>query len=128
VHSDLVGIYVTTEASMPVLEAARRAGILSRLSIVTTDLFPALVEQIRKGHVLASIDQRPYTQGRMVFRVLHPFLGKGSCPASQVRLSPHLVIQGNLDFLQQQSSDSKKETASADYIDAADLEDYSSGL
>jgi ABC-type sugar transport system substrate-binding protein len=36
-HPDLVGIYVATEASIPVLNAARDAGILSQLSIITTD-------------------------------------------------------------------------------------------
>src|SRR5271155_1861730 len=70
-HPDLKGIYVSTEASIPVIEAARDAGILPRLAIITTDLFPALVEHIRSGNVLATIYQRPFTQGRMAFRVLH---------------------------------------------------------
>src|SRR5437762_2949307 len=39
-HPDLAGIYVTTEASMPVVEAARDAQLLDRLTIIATDLFP----------------------------------------------------------------------------------------
>jgi LacI family transcriptional regulator len=94
----LNGVYVTTEASIPVLTAARDAGILERLTIITTDLFPALVPQIRSGAVTATIYQRPRTQGALAFRVLHEFLTEGKCPTSQVTLAPHLVMQGNLDF------------------------------
>jgi LacI family transcriptional regulator, galactose operon repressor len=97
-HPDLAGMYITTEASIPVIQAARDAGILPRLTIITTDLFPALVQEIRQGTVAATIYQRPRTQGRMAFRVLHEFLTEGSCSAPQVTFSPHLVMRGNLEF------------------------------
>jgi LacI family transcriptional regulator len=97
-HPDLAGIYVTTEASIPVLNAARDAGVLGKLTIITTDLFSTLVPHIRSGAVSATIYQRPRTQGRMAFRVLHEFLAEGECPSYQVSLAPHLVMRGNLDF------------------------------
>jgi LacI family transcriptional regulator, galactose operon repressor len=106
-HSDIAGVYVTTEASMPVVRAARDAGLLEQLTIITTDLFPALVSEIRAGKVIATIYQRPRTQGRMAFRVLNEFLAEGECPSYQVTLAPHLVMRGNLDFfLARQSSES----------------------
>jgi LacI family transcriptional regulator len=127
-HPDLAGIYVTTEASIPVIEAARDAGVLSRLALITTDLFPALVERIRQGEVLATIDQRPYTQGRLAFRVLHQFLVEGTCPTCQVTLSPHLVMRGNLDyFLQHQSQDVITEKGAEKMIDTADQPGYAAG-
>ena len=97
-HPDLAGIYVTTEASIPVLNAAREARILDRLTVITTDLFPALVPEIRSRAVAATIYQRPRTQGRIAFRVLHEFLLEGEPPPVQVTLAPHLVMRGNLDF------------------------------
>jgi len=103
-HPDLAGIYVTTEASIPVINAARDAGLLNKLTIITTDLFPALVPQIRSGAVSATIYQRPRTQGRMAFRVLHEFLAEGECPSYQVTLAPHLVMRGNLDFFLERQS------------------------
>jgi LacI family transcriptional regulator, galactose operon repressor len=127
-HPDIAGIYVSTEASIPVIEAARDTGVLPHLAIITTDLFPALVEHIRAGSVLATIFQRPYTQGRMAFRVLHEFLVEGSCPAYQVTLAPHLVMRGNLDFfMQHQSRESGTEKDSHGPIDGVDLESYSVG-
>lgn len=131
-HPDLAGIYVCTEVSLPVIDAARDSGMLPNLSIITTDLFPPLVEHIRADRVLATIYQRPYTQGRMAFRVLHEFLVEGSCPAYHVTLAPHLVMRGNLEyFLQQQTAESHTETAVsaasnvAGAIDTVNLEGYS---
>jgi LacI family transcriptional regulator len=113
-HPDLKGIYVTTEASIPVLNAARDTGRLDQLTVITTDLFPALVEEIRSGAVIATIYQRPSTQGQMAFRVLHEFLVEGECSTVQVTLAPHLVMRGNLDFfLQRESFESGTEKRSA---------------
>jgi LacI family transcriptional regulator len=103
-HPDLNGLYITTEASIPVVNAARDADILHRLTIITTDLFPALVPEIRSGAVEATIYQRPRTQGLMAFRVLHEFLTEGKYPNPQVTLAPHLVMRGNLDFFLQRES------------------------
>ncbi len=109
-HPDLAGVYVTTEASIPVLNAARDTNMLEKLTVITTDLFPNLVPEIRSRAVAATIYQRPRTQGRMAFRVLHEFLVEGECPSFQVTLAPHLVMRGNLDFfLQRQSLESSAE-------------------
>ena len=111
--SNLSGVYVTTEASVPVLKAARDAKMLDRLTIITTDLFPELVPQIRSGAVAASIYQRPRSQGQIAFRMLHEFLVEGANRSHRVALAPHLVMRGNLEFflqrLSQESSQEKKE-------------------
>jgi LacI family transcriptional regulator len=106
---DLAGVYVTTEASMPVLSAARDTNLLERLTIITTDLFPDLVPQIRGGAVAATIYQRPRAQGRMALHMLYDFLSEGANREHQVALAPHLVMRGNLDFfLQRESHESVK--------------------
>lgn len=109
---DVAGIYVTTEASMPVVKAARDASLLERLTIITTDLFPDLVPEIRSGVVAATIHQRPLTQGRMAFRMLHEFLSEGSSASHRIQLAPHVVMRGNMDFfLQRQSPESDGQRA-----------------
>jgi LacI family transcriptional regulator len=96
--------------------------------MITTDLFPALAERIRKNEVLATIDQRPYTQGRLSFRVLHQFLVEGSCPTCQVTLSPHLVMRGNLEyFLEHQSQDVTTERGTTEMIDSGDRANFAAG-
>jgi LacI family transcriptional regulator len=106
-NPDLSGVYVTTEASTPVLRAARDMKMLDRLTVITTDLFPDLVAEIRSRAVTATIYQRPRTQGRMAFRVLHEYLVDGEISSEQLSLAPHLVMRGNLDFfLQRQTLES----------------------
>ena len=97
-HPDLSGLYITTEASIPVIQAARDSGMPGRLSIITTDLFPKLAEELRMGNVAATIYQRPRTQGRLAFQVLYNYLADGRAPQQQVTLVPHLVMRGNLDY------------------------------
>jgi LacI family transcriptional regulator len=97
-HPDLSAIYITTEASMPVITAARDAGMLGRISIIATDLFPRLVDEIRAGNVAATIYQRPRTQGRFAFQVLYDYLIEGRCGNPQVTLTPQLVMRGNLEY------------------------------
>lgn len=121
---NVVGVYVTTEASIPVLNAARDAGVLDRLTIITTDLFPDLVPQIRSGAVAATIYQRPRAQGEIAFRMLHEFLMDGASKSHQVALAPHLVMRGNLDFfLQRQSRETAQKETQEDQS-----RDESSGL
>jgi LacI family transcriptional regulator len=110
---DLAGVYVTTEASIPVVKAARDTNLLPGLTFITTDLFPALVPQIRSGAVAATIYQRPRAQGEMAFRMLHRFLvERNNSSDHQLALAPHLVMRGNLDFfLRRMSQEAVKEKA-----------------
>jgi LacI family transcriptional regulator len=113
-RGDMIGIYVTTEASIPVLKAACDTNLLDRLTIITTDLFPDLVPYIRSGAVVATIYQRPRAQGEMALRMLHEFLAEGGRRSHQLALAPHLVMRGNLDFfLRRQLQESSKEKSRA---------------
>jgi LacI family transcriptional regulator len=103
-HPHLRGVYVTTEDSIPVLKAAHDVKILNQLTIITTDLFPDLIPHIRSGAVAATIYQRPGTQGRMAFRMLHKNLADGGTQFQGIALAPHLLMRGNLDFFLQRKT------------------------
>ncbi len=98
-HPELKGIYVSTVNSLPVLRALERRGRLGKISVVTTDLFPALVPHIRAGHVAATIYQRPVSQGRQALAALYRFLVDGTRPPKRIKLIPHVVMRSNLDQL-----------------------------
>ena len=97
-YPDLKAVYVTTANSLPVLDALERTGHLDKVSIITTDLFPSLAPYIRSGAVLASIYQRPQTQGRVAFETLYRYLTERRIPPRVYPLPPHLVMQSNLDL------------------------------
>jgi LacI family transcriptional regulator len=113
-HPDLTSIYVSTLNSLPVLRAAEQEGRLPGLIVVTTDLFPELVERIRAGTIAATVYQRPLSQGRMALLALYQFLLNGACPSTRMHVVPHLVMRSNLDlFLERLPVDLEASPSSA---------------
>ena len=94
----VAGVYVSTANSLPVLRAIEDEGLADRVTVITTDLFPALSPFIESGRVTATIHQRPWTQGRIAFQVLCGFLIEGLAPPPFVRLSPNIVMKSNLEL------------------------------
>jgi LacI family transcriptional regulator len=90
------GVYVTTMNSLPVLRAIEDEGLGGKVTVVTTDFFPALSPHIESGRVAATIYQRPWTQGRIAFEALHVFLVEGLRPPPSISLSPQIVMRSNL--------------------------------
>jgi LacI family transcriptional regulator len=108
---DIGAVYVSTANSIPVIETLQDAGRLGRIPVITTDLFPALAPLIREGKVLATVYQRPKTQGRIAFQALYQFLVQGTCPPLRLRLPPHIVLRSNLDvFLEMLPADREDAT------------------
>jgi LacI family transcriptional regulator, galactose operon repressor len=108
-YPDICAVYVTTANSLPVLRALRDTGHLGKIAVVTTDLFPALIPYIRSGEILATVYQRPQTQGRIAFEAMYRFLTEKRRPPARQPLPPHLILQSNLDLfvdiMQSNSSD-----------------------
>jgi LacI family transcriptional regulator len=94
--SDIAGIYVTTANSIPVMRAVEEAGLGGRVTVITSDLFPALARHIESGRVAATLYQRPVMQGQLAFRALYSYLVEGVQPPPVTRLAPHVVMKSNL--------------------------------
>ncbi|HEY6403755.1 MAG TPA: substrate-binding domain-containing protein [Blastocatellia bacterium] len=97
-HPSLSGIYVSTANSIPVVEAVDELGLGAKVTIITTDLFPALAPFIHSGKVAATIHQRPYEQGQIAFTTLNRFVVERRKPAPYIKLAPEIVIKSNLDI------------------------------
>jgi LacI family transcriptional regulator len=100
------GIYIGTANSMPVLQALEERGVLHEIRVVTTDLFPELVAMVESNKVLATLFQRPYTQGTLAIETLVRFLLDGVQPQSHTRLAPYIVLRSNLSLYLNQIADS----------------------
>lgn len=94
----LSGIYVATSNSLPVLAVLQESGLLGEVPVVTTDLFPEIVAYIRDGSVLATIHQRPEAQGRRAVQELYRYLVDRAEAPGVIKLTPHVVMQSNLDL------------------------------
>lgn len=95
------GIYLSTANSMPVLQAIDELGLMDKVITVTTDLYHDLVPYIEASKVMATIHQRPFTQGRLAFEHLLTYLLREDKPRPFVRLAPHLVFRSNLGLFRQ---------------------------
>ncbi|MBT9329511.1 LacI family DNA-binding transcriptional regulator [Paracidobacterium acidisoli] len=90
------GIYISTANSMPVLQALEELGLLGKVKVVTTDLFRELVPLIETGKVLATLHQRPFTQGKLALENLLIYLLRDRRPQPVVQLAPHVIFRMNL--------------------------------
>ena len=110
-HPTLKGIYVSTVNCMPVLRAAEQERRLDGLTVVTTDLFPELVDWIRAGKVAATVYQRPLTQGRVALQALYRFLHHRERSPARQRIVPYVVMRSNLDLILERLSVDARENA-----------------
>ena len=103
------GLYLSTANSMPVLQAIEELGLLGKTHVVTTDLFQELVPMIEFGKVLATMYQRPHTQGKIAFESLLAYLMKETTSHQVIRLAPHVVFRSNLSFFVNQIAQADEE-------------------
>jgi LacI family transcriptional regulator len=92
------GLYLSTANSFPVLKALDELGLLGKVQVITTDLFEELVPLIEDGKVLATMYQRPHTQGKVAFESLLAYLLREDQTHPVVRLMPHVVFRSNLSL------------------------------
>jgi len=96
------GLYLSTANSLPVLKALEELRLLGKVQVVTTDLFQELVPLIEGGKVLATMYQRPFTQGKLAFESLLKCLLEGGKPQPIIRLVPHVIFRSNLSLFSNQ--------------------------
>lgn len=105
----VAGIYVNTANSLPILRALEERKLLDQIQVVTTDLYPELVPLIKSGKVLASLYQRPYTQGKTAFETLTRYLVQHISPRMSTRLAPHIIMRSNLSLFTQALNETEEE-------------------
>lgn len=95
-HPEISGIYVSTANSLPVMRAIQDQRVGEHITVITTDLFPALVPLIESGRIAATIHQRAWTQGRIAFQTIYRLVVEGTASPAHVRLSPNIVMKSNV--------------------------------
>jgi LacI family transcriptional regulator len=105
------GIYVCTANSLAVLRALDELKLLGKVQVVTTDLFHELVPLIENGSVMATIYQRPYTQGKLAFDTLLAILLNPPSTPPVIRLAPHVIFRSNLPLFSAEAAVSESGSA-----------------
>jgi len=91
-------LYISTANSLPVFRALEEQKLLGRIQVVATDFFHELVPLLESGKVLATLYQRPYSQGKLAFETLLACLLSKDKPAKTQRLAPHVIFRSNLSL------------------------------
>jgi LacI family transcriptional regulator len=94
----VVGIYVSTANSMPVMRALEELGLTGKIKVICTDLFPVMIPFIEAGGIAATIHQRPREQGLAAFRAIVRFLTEGLRPPPRILVDPTIVMRSNLSL------------------------------
>jgi LacI family transcriptional regulator len=102
-HKDLVGYYVSTINSIPVIRALKSRKLLGKVALITTDVFPQLIPHIRSGNITATLYQRPGVQGELALRTMYAMLRKGGNSWHGVMLQPHVVMRTNLEYFRKET-------------------------
>lgn len=82
-----------------VLDVARREklGAGDKLSLVTFDVSPALLDAIGSGEAVAGIDQLMYLQGYLPAVLARTYLDYGMMPEADIVTGPAIIDKSNLD-------------------------------
>jgi simple sugar transport system substrate-binding protein len=81
-----------------VLDVARREKLTGdKLSLVTFDVSPALLDTIGTGEAVAGIDQLMYLQGYLPAVLTRTYLDYGMMPDSDIVTGPAIIDNSNLD-------------------------------
>lgn len=96
----LRGIYVTTVNCLPVCRAVQEHG-RKDVRLITTDLFPQMVQYFDSGIIGASIYQDPYSQGQTAVRVLVDHFMEKIPIAPSNSLNPGIVLQSNINYFRE---------------------------
>ena len=91
-----LGIYLSTANSIPVLQALEEKSLLGQIQVIATDLFPELTPYIESGKILATLYQRPFSQGKTALELLLRYRMEGVTPEPLTRLAPHIILRSNL--------------------------------
>jgi LacI family transcriptional regulator len=89
-------IYISTANSLPVFRALEELKLLGRVQVIATDLFPELAALVESGKVLATLYQRPESQGRTAFETLIAHLTDREKAVRSHRFAPHIILRSNL--------------------------------
>jgi LacI family transcriptional regulator len=97
-HKDLTAYYVSTSNSLAVIKALKARKLLGKIVLITTDLAPGLLPQLRAGGIAATIHERPRVQGELALRSIYEMLSEYKYTNKRILLQPHVVMGANLDL------------------------------
>lgn len=95
---DIKGIYFGSANSLTFCNRLNELGFEKKIKIISSDLLPGIVENIKSGVFNATIFQNPYNQGGLLIKKIYQMIAENSSIDKDVYyLNPQLVMSSNLE-------------------------------
>ena len=99
---DIKGIFISTALSVAVLEELNSMNLSGKIKVITSDLFPELIDYINNGTVQATIFKDPSKQMVDAISKLYINISGISDDTTDIRVVPQIIIKSNLSaFLEE---------------------------
>lgn len=97
-YPDVGGLYIGSANSVKVCQRIIELGLVGKIKVIASDIFPELNDYLGKGVVHATIFQDPFNQGRLAFKYLYEHIAEGKNFSSDILLKPQIVLSSNLEL------------------------------
>jgi len=88
------------QAATPAMEVVRQLGIADQMTLVAFGLKPDIVEAIKDGTVLATMEQQQYLQGYLAVQFLAFHTRYGFCLGADIDTGPILIDASNVGIVE----------------------------
>jgi LacI family transcriptional regulator len=93
---NLGGIYVSSYNSVAVCDFLEEHGLEEKISVIGQDLYPELVERLRRNSLKATLFQDPFEQASTAVKQLYLQITERKAPKMTL-MTPQLVLRSNLE-------------------------------
>lgn len=98
-YPNLGGVYLATANSITFCKRLCEMGKDQEIKVVASDVFPAMVEMVKKDIVNATIFQHPFEQARLAVQYMFEHLAEGKKIINDEELlDPIILIKSNIDL------------------------------
>jgi LacI family transcriptional regulator len=97
-YPNLKGLYINTSNSETVCKKIIEKDMAQKIRVVASDIFPELVDFMKKGVIHASIYQNQYGQAKKAFMNLYEYIAEGKRFEKDIYTIPQIITRTNVDL------------------------------
>lgn len=96
-YPDVNGIFVGVSQCLGVIERLKEMNALHKFRIITVDTYPEVMEHLKSGNIVATLDRHPFRMGQAAIHVLYQYLVNDIRPERHILVHPNVVLPAVCD-------------------------------
>lgn len=90
-YPEVNGIFVGVSQCIGVIRKLQELGMTQQFKIITVDTYPAIMELLQQGTIVATLDRRPFDMGQLAVHLLYQYFSMGIIPPSRILIPPAII-------------------------------------